>query len=55
MLIAKTDMQMRFEEWMSQTGGHRDYQKENLLLSVTVSLQGFTNESRKLASLSESW
>jgi len=55
MLIAKMNMQKRFGEWMSQTGSHRDYQKGSLQLSGKASIQGFTNESRKLAPLSESW
>jgi hypothetical protein len=27
-IFEKTDMQKRFEKWLSQTGSHQDYQKE---------------------------
>jgi hypothetical protein len=52
-IFKKTDMQKRFEKWLSQTGNHPDPSR-SLQLSRTVSIQGFTNESRKTTCLSES-
>lgn len=52
-IFKKTDMQKRFEKWLSQTGNHPDPNR-SLQLSRTGSIQGFTNESRKATCLSES-
>jgi hypothetical protein len=54
-VFEKTDMQRRFEKWLSQTRSHQDYLKRSLQPSRTVSNQGLTNQSRKTARLSESW
>jgi hypothetical protein len=54
-IFEKTDMQKRFEKWLSQTGSHQDYPKISLQPSRKVSNQELTNESRKTACLSESW
>jgi hypothetical protein len=54
-VFEKTDMQKRFEKWLSQTRSRQDYLKRSLQPSRTVSNQGLTNQSRKTARLSESW
>jgi hypothetical protein len=54
-VFEKTDMQKRFEKWLSQTRSRQDYLKRSLQPSRTVSNQGLTNQSRKTACLSESW
>jgi hypothetical protein len=48
-IFEKTDMQKRFEKWLSQTESHQDYPKRSLQPSRTVSNQGLANESRKTA------
>jgi hypothetical protein len=55
-LFEKTDMQKRFEKWLTQTENHQDYPKRSLQPSRTLSNQGLANESQKNgACLSVSW
>lgn len=55
-LFEKTDMQKRFEKWLTQTENHQDYPKRSLQPSRALSNQGLANESQKNgACLSVSW
>jgi hypothetical protein len=55
-LFEKTDMQKRFEKWLTQTENYQDYPKRSLQPSRTLSNQRLANESQKNgACLSVSW
>lgn len=48
-IFEKSDMQKRFEKWLTQTESHQDYPKRSLLSSSTVFNQKLTNEAEKTA------